>query len=198
MNAPAGLVARGGYFLVSLAVVAADQVTKLAAHRFLGDGSGPVTIVPGFFDLWYSRNAGGLFGSFRDWAGPARFVLLTLLPIAAVLLIARFLVRGRATDRPTLLGLSLILGGAVGNLIDRLIRGEVIDFLDVYVAPSRLATWLEGQFGTAHWPTGNLADSAIVVGACLLLFTIVRPQAGAEAGEARPPDGSGADADRSL
>jgi signal peptidase II len=176
MSGEAGLASRAGYFLLSLSVVAADQATKLAAHLWLGDGAGPVTIVPGFFDLWYSRNAGGLFGSFRDWSGPGRFVLLTLLPIVAVVLIARFLARGGASDRPTLVGLSLILGGAVGNLIDRLLRGEVIDFLDVYVAPSRLARWLEAQFGTAHWPTFNLADSAIVVGACLLLWTVVRPQ----------------------
>ena len=169
-----GLGARQGYFLLSLAVVAADQATKLAAHRFLR-GRGAIEIVPDFFSLWYSRNPGGLFGSFRDWAGPTRFVLLTLLPIAAVVLIVRFLARGRAYDRPTLIGLASILGGAVGNLIDRLIRGEVIDFFDVYLTSSRVADWLVARFGTSHWPTFNVADSAIVVGACLLLLSIVRP-----------------------
>ena len=80
-------------------------------------------------------------------------------------------------DRRTLFGLSLILGGAVGNLIDRAVRGEVVDFLDVYVSPPRLADWFVGTFGTAHWPTFNVADSAIVTGACLLFWTIVRPPA---------------------
>jgi signal peptidase II len=73
-------------------------------------------------------------------------------------------------------GLGLILGGATGNLVDRIMRGEVIDFLDAHLPPSALAEWFEARFGTAHWPTFNLADSAIVVGAALLLLTLVRPQ----------------------
>jgi signal peptidase II len=76
----------------------------------------------------------------------------------------------------TLFGLALVLGGAVGNLIDRLFRGEVIDFLDVYASSPRLAGWLLEKFGTAHWPTFNFADSAIVCGALLLALSIVRPQ----------------------
>jgi len=99
-----------------------------------------------------------------------------LIPLLAVFLIAGFLARGEATDRPTLLGLGLILGGAVGNLIDRLLRGEVVDFLDVYAGSPALADWFIRRFGTAHWPTFNIADSAIVTGACLLLLSIVRPQ----------------------
>ena len=75
-----------------------------------------------------------------------------------------------------MVGLSLILGGAVGNLIDRLIRQSVVDFLDVYAASPRLAEWLIDKFGTAHWPTFNIADSAIVTGAGLLLLTVVLPQ----------------------
>jgi signal peptidase II len=175
MSLATGFKARRGYYLLAGALIVADQASKLAAHRFLR-GRGPVEIIPDFFSLWYSRNPGGLFGSFRDWSGPVRFVLLTLLPIAAILLIATFLARSRDIDRPTRFGLALILGGATGNLIDRLLRGEVIDFLDVYLTSSRLADWLVAQFGTSHWPTFNLADSSIVVGACLLLLGIVRPQ----------------------
>jgi signal peptidase II len=175
MSLTAGFGARRGYFLLSLAVLVADQASKLAAHQYLR-GRAAVEIIPNFFSLWYSRNPGGLFGSFRDWAGPTRFTLLTLLPIVAIVLIASFLARNRASDRPTLFGLALILGGAGGNLIDRLLRGEVIDFLDVYVTSSRLAEWLVARFGTSHWPTFNVADSSIVVGACLLLLSIVRPQ----------------------
>lgn len=175
MSLAVGFGARRGYFLLSLAVLVADQASKLAAHQYLR-GRAAVEIIPNFFSLWYSRNPGGLFGSFRDWAGPTRFVLLTLLPIVAVVLIAAFLARGRETDRPTLFGLALILGGAAGNLIDRLFRGEVIDFLDVYLTSSRLAEWLVARFGTSHWPTFNIADSSIVVGSGLLLFSILRPQ----------------------
>jgi len=61
-------------------------------------------------------------------------------------------------------------------LIDRLFRGEVVDFLDVYVSSSRAAEWLVDKFGTAHWPTFNLADSAIVVGAGLLILDMFRAQ----------------------
>ena len=90
-------------------------------------------------------------------------------------MIAVFLGQSAGIDRKTLFGLALILGGALGNLIDRVVRGEVVDFLDVYVTDSALADWFVRQFGTAHWPTFNVADSSIVVGACLLLITIVRP-----------------------
>ena len=84
MSLAAGFGARRGYYLLALALIVADQASKLAAHRLLR-GRGPVEIIPDFFSLWYSRNPGGLFGSFRDWSGPLRFVLLTLLPIAAIL-----------------------------------------------------------------------------------------------------------------
>ena len=165
---------RRGYFSLSLGVLVVDQISKLLAHHYLSDRI-PLDVIPNFFRLWYSRNAGGLFGSFRDWAGPWRFLLLTLLPIVAIVLIGTFLARTKADDRPTLFGLSLILGGAVGNLIDRLARGEVIDFLDVYIPASGTADWLVSVFGTAHWPTFNVADSSIVVGASLLMISIFFP-----------------------
>jgi signal peptidase II len=166
---------RRGYFLIALAVLVVDQATKILAHAYL-PGRGQVEIVPNFFNLWYSRNPGGLFGYFRDWDGPWRTVLLTLLPLIAIGLIAGFIARTDETDRPTLLGLALILGGAIGNLIDRILRGEVVDFLDVYAAHPALADRLVGWFGTAHWPTFNVADSGIVVGACLLVLSVFRPQ----------------------
>lgn len=175
MRLLAGIGARRRYFVLSLAVLAVDQLTKLLAHHYLS-GRGPVNVIQNFFSLWYSRNSGGLFGSFREWNAPVRFVLLTLLPSVAIVLIASFLARTRAVDRPTLFGLALILGGAAGNLIDRLARGEVIDFLDVYVTSSGFADWLVTTFGTSHWPTFNVADSAIVTGACLLMLSILRPQ----------------------
>jgi signal peptidase II len=167
--------ARRGYFLTSCVVVALDQLTKILAHANLR-GREPVVLIPDLFNLTYSRNPGGLFGYFSDLGDPWRTILLTVFPLAAVALIAGFLAKAEATDRPTLVGLSLILGGAVGNLIDRLFRGEVVDFLDVYAGSPRLAEWFIGHFGTAHWPTFNVSDSAIVTGACLLLLSIVRPQ----------------------
>jgi signal peptidase II len=174
---------RRGYFLLALAVLLADQASKVAAHAALR-GRSPLVVVPGAVNLWYSRNPGGLFGYFRDWDDPWRTLLLTLLPLGAIALIFGFIVRGEVHDRVTLAGLALILGGAVGNLIDRILRGEVVDFIDVYAAHPRLAEPLVRWFDTAHWPTFNVADSAIVVGAGLLLLDLVRPRRAA--GERQP------------
>jgi len=186
---------RRAYFALAGIVLALDQFTKILAHALLrgrgidacsnvpvrglhSDASGCVEIVPQLFNLWYSRNPGGLFGYFRDWADPWRTLFLTLVPVAAVAVITVFLARAEEEDRSTMWGLGLILGGAVGNLLDRLIRGEVVDFLDVYASPELMpgfAGWLATRFHTVHWPTFNLADSAIVVGVGLLLLDIVRP-----------------------
>jgi signal peptidase II len=169
---------RWGYFLLAAGVLAADQASKIAADRLLAR-DGPVTVIPSFLNLWYSRNRGGLFGYFSDWEDPWRGVLLTLFPLVAVCLIAIFLARAEENQRSTLMGLALILGGATGNLVDRIARGEVVDFIDAYAAWPPLARWLTERFGTVHWPTFNVADSAIVVGAMLLVLDIVRPESGA-------------------
>lgn len=176
------VAARRGYYYASLAVLALDQVTKILAHALLR-GRGPVTVVPGFFNLWYSRNRGGLFGFFGTWDEPWRTILLTALPLIAIVAIGLYLARTTEPDRSTKFGLALILGGATGNLVDRAIRGEVVDFLDVYASSERLAAWLIERFGTAHWPTFNVADSAIVVGAGLLVLDIFRPESGSAAAE---------------
>jgi signal peptidase II len=170
--------ARRSYFAAAAVVVVLDQTTKLLSDRFLR-GAGPVPVIPELFNLWYSRNPGGLFGFFAGFSDPWRSLVLTLVPLVAVVLIATFLARTTEPDRSTLFGLALILGGAVGNLIDRLVRGEVVDFLDVYASAKLmpgLAQWLLARFGTAHWPTFNLADSSIVIGACLLMLDVLRPE----------------------
>ena len=101
-------------------------------------------------------------------------LLLTALPVVAIALLALFLARGQDLGRSSAVALGLILGGATGNLVDRLLRGEVVDFFDAYVATPSVAEWLVRTFGTSHWPTFNVADSAIVVGAALLLLDMVR------------------------
>jgi len=174
------VVARRGYFAVAASVLVVDQATKIAAHAWLR-GAGPVEIVPGLFNLWYSRNPGGLFGYFGQLPDPWRGVLLTAFPALAAIVIGVFLAKTDEPDRSTKVGLALILGGAVGNLIDRVFRGEVVDFLDVYASHAKLSSWLIGRFGTSHWPTFNVADSAIVIGAILLVLDILRPE--------RPPEG---------
>jgi signal peptidase II len=166
--------ARKAYFLVSAVVLVLDQISKVVVHAWLRP-RGVVTVIPGFFNLAYSRNRGGLFGYFSTLDDPWRSVLLLLFPLVAIVLIAVFLAKTDEPDRSTLFGLALILGGATGNLVDRVLRGEVVDFLDVYASWQPLEAWLVETFGTAHWPTFNVADSAIVVGACLLVLDILRP-----------------------
>lgn len=187
---------RGGYFLVAGGVLALDQLTKMLAHAHLR-GREPLVVIPGFFNFWYSRNRGGLFGYFSAWPDPWRAILLTAFPLMAVLAIAVFLARTAETDRRTLAGLAMILGGASGNLVDRLARGEVVDFLDAYVSHAGLAAWLVERFGTSHWPTFNVADSAIVTGAGLLLLDVFRkeskphtPRGTDESSDAARSDGS--------
>jgi len=173
------LAGRWPYFVIAGAVLALDQATKAMAHAQLR-GASVVEVIPGFFNLTYSRNRGGLFGYFSTLTDPWRTILLTLLPLVAIGLITLFIVRAEQTHRATRVGLGLILGGAVGNLIDRVFRGEVIDFLDVYASSQGLADWLIKTFGTAHWPTFNIADSAIVAGAGLLILDLFRSEPEAE------------------
>jgi signal peptidase II len=194
MSLWSAIASRRYYFMLASGVLALDQITKILAHAYLRE-RGALEVIPGVFNLWYSRNPGGLFGYFRDWGDPWRSLLLTLLPLAAVVLIAVFMVRDHHAGRAMRLALALILGGATGNLIDRLLRGEVIDFLDVYASSQWLADRLVAWFGTAHWPTFNMADSAIVTGACLLMLTtLTSPKSSTADGsgnlpaaDARPP-----------
>ena len=174
MSGFAAVLERRKYFFVATVVFVLDQMSKIAADRWLQPRRS-VEVIPGFFDLSYSRNRGGLFGYFSTLEDPWRMLLLIFLPIVAIVLIAVFLVRTEEADRITRAGLALILGGATGNLLDRIVRGEVVDFVDVYVAWSPVKTWLVDTFGTSHWPTFNVADSSIVVGAGLLLVDLVRP-----------------------
>lgn len=131
-----------------------DRVTKALAERFL-EGSPPVEIIPGVFQLRFTTNPGGAFGLF---GGLTWLFVTTSVVVAVVVVIASRNLPGRASA----VGLGLVLAGALGNLTDRLLRGpgfsgEVVDFLDLRV-----------------WPVFNVADSAIVVGAAVLVIQSFR------------------------
>ncbi|MFP3912928.1 MAG: signal peptidase II [Desulfobacteraceae bacterium] len=140
-------------------VVALDQISKWwVTQRLQIYESFPV--IEGVFDLVHIRNRGMAFGllngphvDFRFW-----FLLLASLTAVAILLIWFF--RLKTGDTWTTLAISLILGGAVGNLIDRIRYREVVDFLDFY-------------FRSYHWPAFNVADAAITAGTCLLVITLL-------------------------
>jgi signal peptidase II len=121
------------------------------------------TVIPGFFDIVHAKNRGAAFSMFADSTSPWRPVFLIGLSLAALVLVAVILRNAPRLDKPTAIGLSLILGGALGNVFDRIVSGAVTDFLDFYI-------------GQMHWPAFNVADSAIVIGSGLLLLSLLRPK----------------------
>jgi len=146
--------------LLALAVLAADQATKFAVDRMMPPGSSHV-IIPGMLNLIRTSNPGVAFGLFADSDMPWRAPLLIVFSAAVIGLIVWLLVSGRAGGWPGRSGMTLILGGAVGNVLDRVLHHSVTDFIDFYI-------------GTHHWYTFNLADSAIVVGAGLVILELLR------------------------
>ncbi len=181
-----GFALRRPYFILAAAVVLLDQASKLAAEAWLR-GRGPVVVIPGFFNLIYSRNRGGLFGYFANLPESIRVGLLTALPLVVIVAVSLYLVKTDEPDRSTLAGLGLIVGGASGNLIDRLVRGEVVDFFDAYVSSPGLAAWFREHLHQTHWPTFNLADSAIVIATALLILDVLRPDRKKAPGDASHP-----------
>ena len=141
------------WLALAIVIVLADQATKLTVERAFTQGdSRPIT---GFFNLVLAYNTGAAFSFLAD-AGGWQKHFLTAVGIGASLFIVYLLAR-HGTQKLFSLALALILGGAVGNVIDRLLYGHVIDFLDFHYAG-----W--------HWPAFNVADSAIVCGAALLIL----------------------------
>jgi len=146
------------HLLVALAVFAADQLTKWVIGSAIPlHDSRPV--IPGFFRLTHVKNRGAAFGIFADSTSPMKIEVLILLSVVA-LVVVLMLLWGQPGARRIGLGLALILGGALGNLFDRLAHGSVVDFLEFY---------LRGF----HWPAFNVADSAIVIGAGLLVLDML-------------------------
>jgi signal peptidase II len=144
------------------AVFVLDRLTKWIVETHVSFLQ-TLQIVPGFFSIVHSQNRGVAFSLFDSDTSLWRTALLVVLALAAVIVIGRILWNGDRLDRLSLAGFSLILGGAAGNVFDRLLLGSVTDFLDFYV-------------GAYHWPTFNLADSAIVIGSALLLVEMLRPK----------------------
>jgi signal peptidase II len=145
------------WLLVSAGVVGLDQLTKWLVQKTLALGES-IRVLP-FFDLVLVYNPGAAFSFLSSASGWQRH-LFTAIALAASALIV-YLLRRYAHDRLFCFALSLILGGAVGNLIDRVLLGAVVDFLDVHAVGY-------------HWPAFNLADSAITLGAALLIWDSLR------------------------
>ncbi|MCC7042457.1 MAG: signal peptidase II [Acidobacteria bacterium] len=139
-------------------IVLADQVSKVLVQHFIPLFDS-VTIVPGVIDLVHIHNAGVAFGLMNDMDHPYRSALTLTLALAALAGIVYYSRQIHQGERLARTGLSLILGGAIGNLIDRVRLGHVVDFIDVY-------------WGTWHFWAFNVADAAISCGAALIFIEL--------------------------
>jgi signal peptidase II len=139
------------------AIVTADQAVKMYVYTHFTLHE-PINVITNYFNLTYIRNQGAAFGFLADsypWFRDAFF--MSMPPIALLIILA--ILRGvQDSARWTIVSLSLVFGGAIGNYIDRIRYGWVIDFLDFHIAESY------------HWPAFNIADMAIVTGVGILLF----------------------------
>jgi len=138
-------------------VVVLDQITKYLVESRIRLYE-VIPVVPGFFNLTHVRNKGAAFSLLASAPAPFRSVFFTAVALAALGVIA--LMIRKAQDRLLIAALALVAGGAMGNLIDRVRYGEVVDFIQWYV-------------GTWYWPSFNVADSAISVGVCLLAIDML-------------------------
>lgn len=143
------------YILIATGVFFLDVVTKWMAARKLQLYES-VEIIPNLFDLTYVQNTGIAFGLFRDAAWRWKGLLLSAIAVATVIIIVYYSRKVPVEKKYVHLALALVLGGILGNLFDRALYGYVIDFLDFH--------WYE-----YHWPTFNVADSAITVSMILLV-----------------------------
>jgi signal peptidase II len=146
-------------FLVAAAVVVLDRATKSISKAHFSPADS-LTVIPGFFNIVHTENPGIAFGMLSNASGVWRDVLLIGFSAAVLVAISAVLLRAQM-DAVLRTGLGFILGGAFGNLYDRIVNGTVTDFLEAHA-------------GQHYFPAFNVADSAITIGACLLLLDMWR------------------------
>lgn len=147
------------FILVSGLVIVLDQITKaiILATLPLMDA---IPVIPGFFSIVHVRNPGGAFGFMAGQGPMVRSILFLVISGLAAGVIIWLYRRTPASFRLLRIALALIFGGAIGNIIDRIRFGEVVDFLDVYI-------------GNLHWPAFNIADSAITIGMTIMIYHVL-------------------------
>ncbi|MFC1833777.1 signal peptidase II [Thermodesulfobacteriota bacterium] len=144
------------FSLIALSILAGDQVTKHLVLESIPLGTG-YEVIPGFLNVVHVRNSGAAFGMGSGWG--ARFFLV--VSVTALLTILWLLASSKETRLVLVAGYGLFFGGVLGNFLDRIRFGEVIDFLDLHV-------------GTWHWPAFNVADSALCIGAaCFFIYYLM-------------------------
>jgi signal peptidase II len=149
--------------LISAAVVATDRLTKIWVTNHIRIGQ-VIPVVPHFLGISHWLNDGAAFSLFADSASPntVRWALIAFTLLAGLAVLGALVRLGNRINLTTV-ALALILGGAMGNVHDRIAYGSVVDFIEVHIF-------------SYHWPDFNVADSSIVVGACLLLLDSLLPR----------------------
>jgi len=145
--------------LIAGSICVLDQVTKAMVVATIAVYD-TIPVIPGFFNLTHIYNPGGAFGFLSRSTSELRHLFFMVSSFAAMGLILFLYIKTPPKQRLLEFALALILGGAIGNIIDRVRIGKVIDFLDVYIR-------------NLHWPAFNVADSAITVGICLFIVHLL-------------------------
>jgi signal peptidase II len=152
------------------AVLVADQLSKFAIDHALAGGE-VREMIPGLFNLVRTDNRGVAFGILANAQSGWLTLLLIVFSLLVMLMLAWLLAGGHIRSELGQAGIALILGGAAGNVVDRVLRHSVVDFLDFHL-------------GGYHWPAFNLADSAIVVGAAMVILSLLAERRRAAEGKA--------------
>lgn len=143
--------------LSTTGIIPLDQISKFYVDKYMGLNES-VEVIGGLLNITYIRNKGAAFGLLSDISVPSYF-FISLSIIALVVIL--YLLKKTGDEVGFALGLSLIFGGALGNLIDRVRMGAVIDFMDF-------------QIGSYHWPAFNIADACISIGVVILMLKLMR------------------------
>jgi signal peptidase II len=158
-------------FLAAVAgtVFILDQVTKAIVQKTMSLHES-IPVINGLFSLTYIRNPGAAFGLFAEHGNGLRMAFFVTISVVAILFLWTLFVKTPNEARLGRMSIAMVMGGAMGNLVDRIRFGEVVDFLDFYIGPY-------------HWPAFNVADSSISIGVALMIWYFIR-----EDRRANPPD----------
>ncbi len=165
--------------IITPLVFIADQLTKWLVVKYIPFGDS-VPVISGYFDLVYLKNPGAAFGMLSSLADGYRQVFFYVVAAVAVIVLAAFYRSIKESERLLPIGIALVFGGIAGNIMDRIISGEVTDFLSVHIKDAAIDWTILGH--NLHipliWPAFNVADSAITVAMVLLVITAFRAKKG--------------------
>lgn len=157
------------FAVVTIVFTAIDQWTKILVQRNIGPLRDEIQVIDGFLSFVHAENPGAAFGMFGS--SDYRMYFFGVFTIIALFVLGRMLYELPRDDRFQNVALGLIMSGAIGNAIDRVMKQSVTDFIRVYTENPTLKSWLESSwYGSAEWPSFNIADAAIVVGMGMFIF----------------------------